>query len=109
MGTSAARSVTYSVSQPVPFVNSKDLLRYLPDGMLTKTQSEIKWEAVAETIKKTNNKNDKKYTEYVSKGNLTAAQITKQSRVGKLAFQRGGEGCSRERCAKRNVARSATA
>ena len=39
----------------------------------------------------------------------TAAQITKQSRVGKLAFQRGGEGCSRERCAKRNVARSATA
>ena len=25
----------------------------------------------------------------------TAAQITKQSRVGKLAFQRGGEGCSR--------------
>ena len=27
-----------------------------------------------------------------------AAQITEQSRVGKLACQRGGEGCSRERC-----------
>lgn len=36
-----SRSVGYSLSQIVPFVNSKDLLRYLPDGMLNKKQRNI--------------------------------------------------------------------
>ena len=35
---SLRRSVAYSISQIIPFVNKKDLLRYLPDGMLTKNQ-----------------------------------------------------------------------
>lgn len=74
VGTSAARSAAYSISQIVPFVNSKDLLRYLPDDMLTEKQVEVKWEGIAETIQKTNDKNDKKYTEYISKGNIFAAQ-----------------------------------
>ena len=68
------RSVTYSISQIISFVNSKDLLRYLPDGMLTENQRAAKWEAIAETIKKTNEKNDKKYAEYIEKGNLIAAK-----------------------------------
>ena len=70
---SLRRSVTYSISQIVPFVNSKDLLRYLPDMMLNKEQSNAKWEAVAETIKYTNNKNDKKYAEYIAKGDMRSA------------------------------------
>ena len=69
------RSVTYSISQIIPFVNSKDLLRYIPDGMLlNENQRTAKWEAIAETIKKTNEKNDKKYAEYIEKGNLIAAK-----------------------------------
>ena len=37
------------------------------------------------------------------------AQITEQSRVGKLACQGGGEGCSASVAHMRNIARSATA
>jgi hypothetical protein len=35
------RSVTYSVAQIIPFVNSKDLLRYIPDEMLDKEQRSV--------------------------------------------------------------------
>ena len=38
--TSASRSVTYKISQIIPFVNSGDLLRYLPDDMLNSNQKE---------------------------------------------------------------------
>ena len=72
--SSASRSVTYDIPQILKFVNSKDLLRYVPDDMLSVEQRESKWEAIAETIKKTDSKNDKKYAEYISKGNLYAAQ-----------------------------------
>ena len=68
------RSVTYSISQIVPFVNSKDLLRYLPDGMLDEKQRTAKWEAIAETIRRTNKKNDEKYAKYIAQGNLIAAR-----------------------------------
>ena len=39
-------SVNYSISKIIPFVNSKDLLRYVPDGMLTENQRNAKWEAI---------------------------------------------------------------
>ena len=68
------RSVIYSISQIVPFVNSKDLLRYFPDEMLSKEQRDTKWVAVAETIKKTGKKNDERYAKYIEKGNLDAAR-----------------------------------
>ena len=64
----------YSIPQIIPFVNSKDLLRYLPDDMLTEEQKKTKAEGIAETIKTTNDKNDKKYKEFIESGNLRAAQ-----------------------------------
>lgn len=48
------RSVKYSISQIISFVSSKDLLRYIPDSMLLEKQRAAKWEAIAETMKKTN-------------------------------------------------------
>lgn len=63
-----------SIPQIIPFVNSKDLLRYLPDDMLTEEQKQTKLEGIAETIKATNDKNDKKYKEFIESGNLRAAQ-----------------------------------
>ena len=74
VATSASRSVVYNISQIIPFVNSKDVLRYIPDDMLSAEQKKIKWEGIAETIEKTNKKNDKKYFEYISKGLLYEAQ-----------------------------------
>ena len=68
------RRVNYSISQIVQFVNSKDLLRYIPDNMLNDSQKIAKWEAIAETIIKTNNKNDKYFTEYVAKNDMRSAQ-----------------------------------
>lgn len=63
-----------SVAEIVPFVNSKDLIRYLPDDLLNENQRKEKWNAIAETIKYTNDKNDKKYIEFVREGNLRAAK-----------------------------------
>lgn len=68
------RRVNYSISQIVSFVNSKDLLRYIPDNMLNGAQKNAKWEAIAETIIKTNNKNDKYFTEYIAKNDMRSAQ-----------------------------------
>ena len=72
--SSLLNSVTYSISQIIPFVNSKDLLRYLPDGMLDEKQLGLKWGAVAETIKYTNKRNDKKFAEYISKGDMRSVK-----------------------------------
>ncbi len=69
-----SRSVIYSISQIVPFVNSKDLLRYIPDDFLSNEQRSAKWEAIAETVKKTNSKNDKKFVEFISSGALDSAR-----------------------------------
>ena len=63
-----------NVADLAPFVNGKDLLRYMPDNMLSAEQRKTKWEAIAETIKKTNNKNDAKYAGFIASGNLRAAQ-----------------------------------
>ncbi len=64
------RRVTYSIAQIIEFVNSEDLLRYVPDQMLDETQKKTKWEGIAKTIKRTNDKNDAKYVEYISKGDM---------------------------------------
>lgn len=54
-GSAVSRPISnINISQIVPFVNNKDLLRYLPDDMLSDEQKQIKWEAIAETIKYTN-------------------------------------------------------
>ena len=63
-----------SVANLTRFVNGKDLLRYLPDNMLSTEQRKTKWEGIAETIKKTNAKNDEKYAKFIAEGNLNAAQ-----------------------------------
>ena len=68
------RRAMYSISEIIPFVKSKDLLRYLPDQMLSTEQKTAKWKAIAETIRKTNEKNDKKYAEYISKGDERSAR-----------------------------------
>ena len=63
VGSTASRSTfVYRISQVVSLVNSKDLLRYLPDDMLSVEQKKIKQEGIVETIKYTNNKNDAKTT-----------------------------------------------
>ncbi len=63
-----------SLASVVPFVNGKDLLRYLPDNMLNAQQKEAKYEAIAETIIYTNNKNDRHYTDYIRAGNIPSAK-----------------------------------
>lgn len=74
-GSAVSRSAfTYNVPQVVSLVNSKDLLRYLPDDMLSTEQKKIKLEGIAETIKYTNDKNDAKYAKFIASGNIQAAQ-----------------------------------
>lgn len=63
-----------SIANLARFVNGKDLVRYLPDDMLSAEQKKMKWEAIAETVKRTNDKNDAKYTEFLASGNLRAVQ-----------------------------------
>ena len=63
-----------SVASVVPFVNKKDMLRYLPDDMLNNQQKKAKYEAIAETIDYTNDKNDRKYAEYIRDGKLSSAK-----------------------------------
>lgn len=62
-----------SIAQIFANVNTKDLLRYVPDDFLNENQRKIKWDGIADTIKYTNDKNDKKYAEFIRKGNLSAA------------------------------------
>ena len=64
----------YNLSHLVALVNSKDLLRYLPDDMLSDEQKRVKYEGIAETIKYTNDKNDAKYAKFVASENIQAAQ-----------------------------------
>ena len=49
------------------------MLRYVPDEMLDESQKKIKYEGIAETIKYTNDKNNRKYAEFVKKGDLASA------------------------------------
>ncbi len=79
------RSVIYSISQILSFVNSKDLLRYIPDDFLDSDRIDAKRKAIAETQEYTDKKNDKKYSNFVKQGNLRAAKdmlATKAKDVG---------------------------
>lgn len=83
-----SRSVEYSISQIIPFVKSKDLLRYIPDDMLDNEQKKAKWEAIAETIIYTNNKNDERYADFISEGNTTAAKGMVEEAARKNGYTR---------------------
>ncbi len=73
-GQPAPPPVRINVAQIVRNVNTPDLLRYLPDGMLDQRQRELKYGAIADTILYTNIKNDKRYFEAIQGGNLIAAE-----------------------------------
>ena len=67
-----------SLASIIRFVNSKDLLRYLPDDLLNDNQRKAKWEAIAETIIYTKNKNDTHYSDFIKSGNIFAAKLMVQ-------------------------------
>lgn len=71
--TATPRLVNISIAQIVPFVNSKDIIEYFPDGLLSPRQIEMKQEEAADTVRKTDAKNDKKYSEFVASGKKDAA------------------------------------
>lgn len=52
------RLVNISIPHIFENVNTPDLLRYIPDDFLKESQKELKYKAVAETIRYTNDKND---------------------------------------------------
>lgn len=63
-----------SIPQISKNVNTKDILRYLPDDFLSENQRAIKWEGIAETIQYTNNKNDERYAKYIRSQNKPALE-----------------------------------
>ena len=71
---SLPRSVDYSISQILSLVNTKDLLRYIPDDFLNSEQIKGKRKAIAETQEYTNKKNDEKYARYIEEGKKSAAK-----------------------------------
>ncbi len=86
------RSVSYSIAQIFSFVNSKDLLRYIPDDFLVEEQKKAKREAIAETDKYTEGKNDKKYYDYVGKGKIKAANTMLYFAAKAHGYDNGGDG-----------------
>ena len=76
-GTKPARtsspSVNINIADLSPFVNDESLLEYFPDGLLSADQKTKKYKAVAEMIRYTNDKNDRKYREYIQRGRIDAA------------------------------------
>lgn len=66
-------SATFNVSDILSKVNSKEILKYVPDEFLDEERKSAKYQAIAETIKKTNDKNDDKYAKFISDGKLDAA------------------------------------
>ena len=65
-----SRSVEFSITDIIKNVKDADILEYLPDPMLDDQQKALKYKAIADTIKYTADKNDKKYAEYIRKGRL---------------------------------------
>ena len=53
-GAAPRSAFKFSIEDIVPLVNGKDLIRYLPDDMLSADQRKTKWEGITETIVKTN-------------------------------------------------------
>ena len=71
--SNARSTYEYSIAHIVQFVNSKDILRYIPDELLSEKQINIKYQGIEETAVYTNKKNDRKYMEFVASGNMQAA------------------------------------
>ena len=69
-----SRLSTISIAEILKNVNSKDILRYVPDNFLDETRKKVKYEAIAETVKRTNDKIDNKYIGYIGKGDAASAQ-----------------------------------
>ncbi len=75
LGQETSRSAfEFSLADFIPFVNGGDLLRYIPDDMINESQRVVKWDAIADTIKRTNDKNDRKYMKYIREGKLRVAK-----------------------------------
>lgn len=53
-------------------------MRYIPDDMINESQRAVKWDAIADTIKRTNYKNDRKYEKYIREGKLRVAKLMVQ-------------------------------
>ena len=73
-GDPDSRSVNFKISQIIKEVNSPDLLRYLPDDMLTDIQKKEKYTAIAETLRYTKANNDKAYAKALLHGDIATAQ-----------------------------------
>ena len=71
--TTPTESANISIAKVLAKVNSPDILKYVPDDFLDSTRQDIKYKAIADTIRKTNDKNDRKYTGFVRAGNMAAA------------------------------------
>ena len=69
-----SRLSVISIAEILKNVNSKDILRYVPDNFLDETRKKVKYEAIAETVKRTNDKIDNKYIGYIGKGDAASAQ-----------------------------------
>ena len=71
--TTPTESANISIAKVLAKVNSPDILKYVPDEFLDSTRQDIKYKAIADTIRKTNDKNDRKYTGFMRAGNMSAA------------------------------------
>ena len=67
------RRAEYSIAHIISFVNTKDLIKYIPDEMLSEDQKRTKWDAIAEEIEYSSKKNDTKYFNFVRDGKIKAA------------------------------------
>jgi len=71
--TTPTESANISIAKVLAKVNSPDIVKYVPDEFLDRARRDIKYKAIADTIRRTNDKNDRKYTGFVRAGNMTAA------------------------------------
>lgn len=54
-------SVSLNIANILSKVNSPEIIKYVPDNFLDESQRKTKYEAIADTVKRTNDKNDRKY------------------------------------------------
>ncbi len=74
-GENDSRSASgINIPQLAGKINTPDIVKYLPDEFLSNSQKKIKNKAIAETVKYTNDKNDRKYVEYIQNGDWRSAK-----------------------------------
>lgn len=66
-------SANINVAKLLAKVNSPDILKYVPDEFLDEERKTVKYSAIADTVRRTNEKNDKKYISFIKSGNIQAA------------------------------------